>query len=112
MNKIVNKLNKVSNDRLELSREVVELAEIKDLSKKLKQLFQSQKKLDKSLPLLKKVKEEVEVERRYIKLTIKESEDVLSDITKKAKALGVDPNDFPDFKSLSIEASNSKEYLK
>jgi uncharacterized phage infection (PIP) family protein YhgE len=103
--------NKIFDKEVKLSSEEVELAGVKDLSKKLKQLFDSQRKLDKKQPALAKLKDEVESEQRHLKMRIGEANDLLKEFSKSAKELGVDPSSVSDYKALDIEASNSKEYL-
>ena len=97
---------------VELKSEVVEFAGVKDLDKKLKDLFKEQKVLDKKQPTLNKLKVEVEDSKARLKSRMSESEDVLNDFSKQAKELGVDPNSVSGYKALTIEVSNSKEYLK
>ena len=101
------------NERVELSAQVVELANVKDLPKKLKSVLDYQKKLDKTLPALDKLQADAKEQKQLLEMQVKESETLLNDIAAKAKDLGVDPNSFDGYKQLSIEVSNSKsEYLK
>jgi hypothetical protein len=47
-------------EKVELAKHEVELANIKDIPRKLKSVLDSQKKLDKSMPELEKLKKDVE----------------------------------------------------
>jgi hypothetical protein len=59
MNTLQNVYNKLA-DKTELAKHEVELATIKDVPRKLKSVLDSQKKLDKSIPELEKLKKDVE----------------------------------------------------
>jgi len=97
---------------VELKSEKVEFANAKDLDKKLKDLFTVQKILDKKQPALDKLKKEVKDSQGRLEMFIGEATNVLNDFSKQAKELGVDPNTVSGYKTLDIEVSNSREYLK
>ena len=113
-NKAFSKVTALSNKvaEVELSKEGVDLASVKDLDKKLNQLFGVQRKLDKKLPALKKLEEEVGTEQRNLAILIKESEKALAEFDKQAKELGISASTVSSYKTLDIETSNSKEYIK
>jgi len=114
MNKIDNVLKFIyQGDKVELQAEKIELANVKDLPKKLKSILDSQKKLDKSVPAYEKLGQEIKDQKGMLNMYVGDAESLLNDINTKAKDLGVDPNSFDGYKQLSIEVSNSKsEYLK
>lgn len=105
--------DKLPKQEVELSKMEVELANVKDIPKKLKSVIDVQKKLDKDMPALEKLQAQVKENKDILKMRTDEAERMLDEISQKAKELGVDPNTFQDFKQLSIEISNSRsEYLK
>lgn len=111
---IYNRMVEISNrESVELKSDIVEFAGVKDISKKLKQVYDGQKKLDKSVPAFEKLSKDIQEQKAMLKITVKEADSLISEIEKGAKSLGINPNEFPDFKQLSIEVGNSKsEYLK
>jgi len=105
--------DKMPKQEVELSKMEVELANVKDLPKKLKSVLDWQKKLDKSLPALEKLQSDVKEQKGMLDLMAKEAESLLSEVEKKSKDLGIDPTTLDGFKQLQIEVSNSRsEYLK
>ena len=99
--------------RTELASERIELASIKDLDKKIKQIFTDQKKLDKINPAIEKLLKDQKDAKNQLAMHIKESQTQLDNFEKQAKELGLSPDGVSAFKSLKIEIANSKsEYLK
>ena len=101
-----------SENNIELASHKVDLANVKDLDKKLTQIFNEQRKLDKINPALEKLIKDQQSSKNMMQIHIKEGESILSDFEKQAKELGVDAAGVSQYKSLKIEVSNSKEYLK
>ena len=99
--------------QVELSKvEVIELANVKDIPKKLKSVLDSQKKLDKSIPELQKLKKQVEEQKAMLEIIVKEAQDILEEVGKKSKDLGIEPSTIEGFRQLDTEINNSKsEYL-
>ena len=98
-------------EAVELSK--VELANVKDIPRKLKSVFDWQKKLDKSMPALEKLEKEIKDQKGMLELIVKEADDILSEVGKKSKDLGIDPSGLDGFSQLEREISNSRsEYLK
>jgi vacuolar-type H+-ATPase subunit I/STV1 len=105
--------DKLFTEKVELAKHEVELANIKDIPRKLKSVLDSQKKLDKSMPELEKLKKDVEAQKAMLELTIKEAQDILNEVGKKSKDLGLEPSSIEGFRQLETEISNSKSaYLK
>jgi len=97
---------------VDLSSEKIELANIKDVPKHLKRIFDGQRKLDKSVPQLEKLTETVDKQRSNLRADADDASKALSEIEKKAKDLGISTSEIPDFKQLQTEISNTKsEYL-
>ena len=112
LNKVFSKLAKAEN-KTELASEKVELAGVKDLDKKLKEIFTNQKKLDKINPSIEKLLKDQKDAKNQLAMHIKESQTQLDNFEKQAKELGLSADGVPSFKSLKIEIANSKsEYLK
>jgi predicted transcriptional regulator len=99
--------------KVELSKVEVELANIKDIPRKLKSVFDWQKKLDKSMPALEKLEKDVKEQKGMLDLMVKEAEDILEEVGKKSKDLGIEPSSIDGYNQLKTEISNSRsEYLK
>jgi hypothetical protein len=113
MNNILKTLNKIQDSKvLNLKSEKLELGIVQDIAKKTKQVIGAQKKLDKSVPAFEKLIEQLKNERGTLEMYMKESEGLLADVQSSAKLLGISPNDIEGYKTLDIEVSNSKTYLK
>ena len=110
MSNLLKALNELGE--VKLSSEKVELANVKDISKKLKDIFKYQRVLDKDLPKLEKLEAQIENSRGLLRQSSEQGEKLINDIRKKAKELGLNPESFPDFKQLSIEVNNLDSYLK
>ena len=113
------RLNKIFADwakedkKTELKSEKVELASTKDLDRKLKQLFEQQKKLDKINPAIEKLIEDQKSAKNMLDVFVRESESILSEFDKQAKDLGLSPDGVSQYKTLKNEISVSKsEYLR
>ena len=105
--------DKLFTEKVELAKHEVELANIKDIPRKLKSVLDSQKKLDKSMPELEKLKKAVAEQKAMLELTVKEAEDIVQELGKKVKDLGLEPSSIEGFRQLETEISNSKSaYLK
>jgi hypothetical protein len=112
MNTLQNVYNKLA-DKTELAKHEVELATIKDVPRKLKSVLDSQKKLDKSIPELEKLKKDVEGQKALLEVIVKEAQDIVEEVGKKVKDLGLEPSSIEGFRQLETEISNSKSaYLK
>ena len=100
-------------NEVNLGAHEIELANIKDITSKLKSVLDNQKKLDKSMPELEKLKKDVEAQKAMLELTVKEAQDILNEVGKKVKELGLEPSSIEGFRQLETEISNSKSaYLK
>ena len=112
-----NELNRVKNrlfkEEVKLESQAVELANVKDISAKLKGIYDWQKKLDKSVPAFEQLQKDIKEQKSMLEMKVKEAENVISEITKQARELGLDPSSFDGFKQLDIEVKNSQSvYLK
>ena len=111
MNTLQNVYDKLA--KTELAKYEVDLATIKDVPRKLKSVLDSQKKLDKSIPELEKLKKDVEGQKALLEVIVKEAQDIVEEVGKKVKDLGLEPSSIEGFRQLETEISNSKSaYLK
>jgi septal ring factor EnvC (AmiA/AmiB activator) len=111
MNTLQNVYDKLA--KTELAKHEVDLATIKDVPRKLKSVLDSQKKLDKSIPELEKLKKDVEGQKALLEVIVKEAQDIVEEVGKKVKDLGLEPSSIEGFRQLETEISNSKSaYLK
>ena len=97
-----------AEDKVELGKHEVELATIKDIPRKLKSVLDSQKKLDKSIPQLEKLKKDVEAQKAMLEVIVKEAQNIVEEVGKKVKELGLEPSSIEGFRQLETEISNSK----
>ena len=112
MNTMKSVFSKIAEDKTELAKHEVNLANVKDISKKLKQLLDTQKKLDKINPQLETLQKQKKDSQGMMEMYIKESTSFLSEIERQIKDLGLDASAVPNLKSFQIELENSKGYLK
>jgi len=109
----LSKYEKYGKEKEAVELAKVELANVKDIPKKLKSVFDWQKKLDKSVPALEKLEKDVKEQKGMLELMVKEAEDILEEVGKKSKDLGIEPSSIDGFNQLKTEISNSRsEYLK
>ena len=100
------------DNKVELSKVEFYLANVKDIPRKLKSVLDGQKKLDKSIPALEKLQKDVEEQKAMLEITVKEAQDILEEVGKKSKDLGIEPSSIEGFRQLDTEINNSKsEYL-
>jgi hypothetical protein len=66
------------------------------------------------MPELEKLKKDVEAQKAMLELTVKEAQDILNEVGKKVKDLGLEPSSIEGFRQLETEISNklSLTYLK
>jgi len=113
MNTLKSVFSKIAEDKTELAKHEVNLAGVKDLERKIKQVLDTQKKLDKINPSLEKLIQQQKNEKGMLDVYVRESETILSEFDKQAKELGVSPDSVSQYKALKNEISISKsEYLK
>jgi hypothetical protein len=60
------------------------------------------------MPELEKLKKDVEAQKAMLELTVKEAQDILNEVGKKVKDLGLEPSSIEGFRQLETEISNSK----
>lgn len=101
-----------SNTTVELKEEKVELANVKDIDKKLKGLLDVQKQLDKIIPAIEKLQVQEKDQKGLLNIRVNEANSFVAELEKQLKELGLDANSVSGFKQLQIEVSNSMGYLK
>jgi hypothetical protein len=113
MNKsVLDKLSKFEKN-VELAEVKVDLANVKDLQRRLSLIIADQKKLDKINPALDKLIKDQKEAKDLLAMRIKDTEAVMSDFEKTAKDLGLDASSSSEYKTLKTELENSKSvYLK
>ena len=113
MSKIDKILSEVYKNEVNLESQEVQLKGIKDLEKYLKNIFDTQKKLDKTIPAIEKLQSDIKQQKSTLEMFIKEAENGLKEFGAKTKELGLAPDGVSQYKSLLNEISISKsEYLK
>ncbi len=112
MNTLQNVYNKLS-DKTELAKHEVNLADLKLLENRLKDIFVYEKKLDVINPKLLELNKQKQDAVNQLKLIYKNSIETLAEFEKQAKLLGLDPATLPAFRSLKNESVIViQEYLK
>lgn len=112
MNTLQNVYNKLS-DKTELAKHEVQLADLKLLENRLKDIFVYEKKLDVINPKLLELNKQKQDAVNQLKLIYKNSIETLAEFEKQAKLLGLDPATLPAFRSLKNESVIViQEYLK
>ena len=112
MNTLQNVYNKLQ-DKTELAKHEVNLADLKLLENRLKDIFVYEKKLDVINPKLLELNKQKQDAVNQLKLIYKNSIETLAEFEKQAKLLGLDPATLPAFRSLKNESVIViQEYLK
>jgi hypothetical protein len=112
MNTLQNVYNRLS-DKTELAKHEVNLADLKLLENRLKDIFVYEKKLDVINPKLLELNKQKQDAVNQLKLIYKNSIETLAEFEKQAKLLGLDPATLPAFRSLKNESVIViQEYLK
>ena len=112
MNTLQTIYNKLQ-DKTELAKHEVNLADLKTLENRLKDIFVYEKKLDVINPKLLDLNKQKQDAVNQLKLIYKNSIDTLAEFEKQAKLLGLDPATLPAFRSLKNESVIViQEYLK
>jgi hypothetical protein len=112
MNTLQNVYNRLS-DKTELAKHEVNLAYLKLLENRLKDIFVYEKKLDVINPKLLELNKQKQDAVNQLKLIYKNSIETLAEFEKQAKLLGLDPATLPAFRSLKNESVIViQEYLK
>jgi hypothetical protein len=96
----------------ELKSNKVELANLKTLENRLKDIFVYEKKLDVINPKLIELNKQKQDAVSQLKLILKNSLDTLADFEAAAKELGVSPENVFEYKALKNETAIVKEYIK
>jgi len=96
----------------ELANQKVELADLKSLENRLKDIFVYEKKLDVINPKLIELNKQKQDAVSQLKLILKSSLETLADFEAQAKELGLSPANVPAFKSLKNETDIVKDYIK
>jgi hypothetical protein len=111
MNTLQNVYNKLA--KTELAKHEVNLADLKLLENRLKDIFVYEKKLDVINPKLLELNKQKQDAVNQLKLIYKNSIETLAEFEKQAKLLGLDPATLPAFRSLKNESVIViQEYLK
>lgn len=97
---------------VELKEEKVELANVKDIDKKLKGLLDVQKQLDKITPAIEKLQVQEKDQKGLLNIRVNETDSFIAELEKQLKELGLDTNSVSGFNQLKNEVVNSKSYLK
>jgi uncharacterized protein YfkK (UPF0435 family) len=101
------------SDKTELAKHEVNLADLKTLENRLKDIFVYEKKLDVINPKLLDLNKQKQDAVNQLKLIYKNSIETLAEFEKQAKLLGLDPATLPAFRSLKNESVIViQEYLK
>ena len=96
-----------------LASQKVELADLKTLENRLKDIFVYEKKLDVINPKLLELNKQKQDAVNQLKLIYKNSIETLAEFEKQAKLLGLDPATLPACRSLKNESVIViQEYLK
>ena len=95
-----------------LASQKVELADLKTLENRLKDIFVYEKKLDVINPKLIELNKQKQDAVSQLKSILRNSEDTLAEFLAQAKELGLDPSNVPAFKALKNETLIVKEYIK
>jgi uncharacterized protein YfkK (UPF0435 family) len=112
MNTLQTIYNKLQ-DKTELAKHEVNLADLKLLENRLKDIFVYEKKLDVINPKLLELNKQKQDAVNQLKLIYKNSIETLAEFEKQAKLLGLDPATLPAFRSLKNESVIViQEYLK
>ena len=112
MNTLQTIYNKLQ-DKTELAKHEVQLADLKLLENRLKDIFVYEKKLDVINPKLLELNKQKQDAVNQLKLIYKNSIETLAEFEKQAKLLGLDPATLPAFRSLKNESVIViQEYLK
>jgi hypothetical protein len=112
MNTLQNVYDRLS-DKTELAKHEVNLADLKLLENRLKDIFVYEKKLDVINPKLLELNKQKQDAVNQLKLIYKNSIETLAEFEKQAKLLGLDPASLPAFRSLKNESVIViQEYLK
>jgi oligoendopeptidase F len=111
MNTLQNVYDKLA-DKTELAKHDVELADLKSLENRLKDIFVYEKKLDVINPKLIDLNKQKQDAVSQLKSILRNSEDTLAEFLAQAKELGLDPSNVPAFKALKNETDIVKEYIK
>ena len=112
MNTLQNVYDKLA-DKTELAKHEVQLADLKLLENRLKDIFVYEKKLDVINPKLLELNKQKQDAVNQLKLIYKNSIETLAEFEKQAKLLGLDPATLPAFRSLKNESVIViQEYLK
>ena len=112
MNTLQTIYNKLEN-KTELAKHEVQLADLKLLENRLKDIFVYEKKLDVINPKLLELNKQKQDAVNQLKLIYKNSIETLAEFEKQAKLLGLDPATLPAFRSLKNESVIViQEYLK
>jgi hypothetical protein len=112
MNTLQNVYDRLS-DKTELAKHEVNLADLKLLENRLKDIFVYEKKLDVINPKLLELNKQKQDAVNQLKLIYKNSIETLAEFEKQAKLLGLDPATLPAFRSLKNESVIViQEYLK
>ena len=112
MNTLQNVYDKLA-DKTELAKHEVNLADLKLLENRLKDIFVYEKKLDVINPKLLELNKQKQDAVNQLKLIYKNSIETLAEFEKQAKLLGLDPATLPAFRSLKNESVIViQEYLK
>jgi hypothetical protein len=95
-----------------LASQKVELANLKTLENRLKDIFVYEKKLDVINPKLIELNKQKQDAVSQLKLILKNSLGTLADFEAAAKELGVSPENVFEYKALKNETAIVKEYIK
>jgi len=95
-----------------LASQKVELADLKSLENRLKDIFVYERKLDVINPKLIELNKQKQDAVSQLKLILKSSLETLADFEAQAKELGLSPANVPAFKSLKNETDIVKDYIK
>jgi oligoendopeptidase F len=111
MNTLQTIYNKLA-DKTELAKHEVNLADLKTLENRLKDIFVYEKKLDVINPKLIDLNKQKQDAVSQLKSILRNSEDTLAEFLAQAKELGLDASNVPAFKALKNETDIVKEYIK
>jgi len=111
MNTLQNVYDRLS-DKTELAKHEVNLADLKLLENRLKDIFVYEKKLDVINPKLIELNKQKQDAVSQLKLILKSSLETLADFEAQAKELGLSPANVSAFKALKNETDIVKDYIK
>ena len=112
LNEVLKKVSDIESRQTELASHKVELADLKTLQNRLKDIFVFEKKLDVINPKIMELNKQKQDAVSQLRSILKNSQDTIQEFESQAKELGFVPTSVPEFKALQNELVIVKEYIQ